>query len=449
MHFSAPLDSAGFSRLDASSVPPEAAPAPISVWISSMNRIALGLSFSDRARPSGAARSRRGTWCPPAARPCRASTRWTRPGSRARRFCAMRQARPSAIAVLPTPASPTSSGLFLRRRHRIWITRSTSYSRPISGSILPSLAAWLRFCVNCSSGEAFSFFSPSPSSPSEPAALAALGGLGRIALLDAVGDEVHHVQARHALLVQVVHGVRVLLAEDRHQHVGAGDFLLAVAGGLHVHDRALDHALEAQRRLGVHLVGARHRGRVVLDEVGQRLAQVVDVGAAGAQHFGRAGIVQQGQQQVLHGDELVALLTRFHEGHVQADFQFLGNHAVSICLHCNFYWTSVPARWTGSLQTLVAGAHLLFVETPQTPHASWWIFSMICVAVSMSLVERTPASPSRRTPSGCSRRSASPPGTSAAVWSSGRFRSTTTEPRRRPAAGSRDRPGEGRVSDWP
>jgi hypothetical protein len=48
--------------------------------------------------------------------------------------------------------------------------------------------------------------------------------------------------------------------------------------------------------------------RVVLDEVGQRLAQVVDVREHAAQHFGRAGIVQQGQQQVLHGDELVALL---------------------------------------------------------------------------------------------------------------------------------------------
>ena len=43
MHFIAPVDSAGLSRLLASSVPPEAAPAPISVWISSMNRIALRL----------------------------------------------------------------------------------------------------------------------------------------------------------------------------------------------------------------------------------------------------------------------------------------------------------------------------------------------------------------------------------------------------------------------
>ncbi len=29
---------------------------------------------------------------------------------------------------------------------------------------------------------------------------------------------------------------------------------------------------------------------------------------------------------MLHGDEFVALLACFHEGHVQADFEFLGNH---------------------------------------------------------------------------------------------------------------------------
>ena len=42
MHFMVPELNAGFSRLLASSVPPDAAPAPISVWISSMKRIALG-----------------------------------------------------------------------------------------------------------------------------------------------------------------------------------------------------------------------------------------------------------------------------------------------------------------------------------------------------------------------------------------------------------------------
>ena len=38
--FRAPVDRAGFSGLDPSAVPPEAAPAPTMVWISSMNRIA-------------------------------------------------------------------------------------------------------------------------------------------------------------------------------------------------------------------------------------------------------------------------------------------------------------------------------------------------------------------------------------------------------------------------
>ena len=37
-----PEASAGFSRFEASSAPPEVAPAPITVWISSMNRIASG-----------------------------------------------------------------------------------------------------------------------------------------------------------------------------------------------------------------------------------------------------------------------------------------------------------------------------------------------------------------------------------------------------------------------
>jgi ATP-dependent Clp protease ATP-binding subunit ClpA len=46
MHLSWPELSAGLSRLDASRVPPEAAPAPISVWISSMYSTALGCSVS-------------------------------------------------------------------------------------------------------------------------------------------------------------------------------------------------------------------------------------------------------------------------------------------------------------------------------------------------------------------------------------------------------------------
>ncbi|MOA10774.1 hypothetical protein D3C78_1306780 [compost metagenome] len=141
-----------------------------------------------------------------------------------------------------------------------------------------------------------------------------------------MGNEIDHVQARHALLVQVVDRMRVLFAEDRHQHIRAIDFLLAVARGLHVHDGALDHTLEAQRGLGIDFVAACDLRRVVLDEVGQGHAQIVNARRAGAQHFGRTGVVEQSEQKVLNGDEFVALLTGLDKGHVQADFQFLGNH---------------------------------------------------------------------------------------------------------------------------
>ena len=47
------------------------------------------------------------------------------------------RAKPSAIAVFPTPGSPTKSGLFFRLLHSTWMLRSTSWSLPIKGSISP------------------------------------------------------------------------------------------------------------------------------------------------------------------------------------------------------------------------------------------------------------------------------------------------------------------------
>src|SRR3546814_9811826 len=71
--------------------------------------------------------------------------------------------------------------------------------------------------------------------PHTPLFRSRLGGFGlggqvlhlrRLALAvpgDAVRKIVHHVQARDVLLVEVVDRVRILLAEDRHQHVGRSE----------------------------------------------------------------------------------------------------------------------------------------------------------------------------------------------------------------------------------
>ena len=69
------------------------------------------------------------------------------------------------------------------------------------------------------------------------------------------------------MLLEVVDGVRVLLAKDGDEDVCAVDFLLA--GRLNVQDRPLDYALETERRLGVDVVFAFDRRCVLADELGQ------------------------------------------------------------------------------------------------------------------------------------------------------------------------------------
>ena len=56
----------------------------------------------------------------------------------------MRWARPSTTALLPTPGSPMSTGLFLVRRMRICSILWISVSLPMTGSSSPFLAISVR-----------------------------------------------------------------------------------------------------------------------------------------------------------------------------------------------------------------------------------------------------------------------------------------------------------------
>jgi len=133
MHWTSPRESVGL-RMFAASSEPSAEPAPISEWISSMNMITSSEEVSSEMMPF-----RRSSNCPRYFVPAT-----TRERSRARMRLlsseggtspsTMRVASPSTIAVFPTPGSPRSTGLFFRRRDRTWTTRSSSISRPISGS---------------------------------------------------------------------------------------------------------------------------------------------------------------------------------------------------------------------------------------------------------------------------------------------------------------------------
>ncbi|MNH05055.1 hypothetical protein D3C79_643680 [compost metagenome] len=108
---------------------------------------------------------------------------------------------------------------------------------------------------------------------------------------DAVGDVVDHVDAGHALLFKQEHGLAFLFAENRNQHIGAGDFTLARA--LDMKDCALQYTLEAQGWLGFTVLvmhGDQWRGGV--DKLLQVVFEFVEVRAAGAQN-GRGGLIIQ------------------------------------------------------------------------------------------------------------------------------------------------------------
>ncbi len=141
---SSPRASAGFSRFEAS-IAPSALPAPTSVCISSMKRMispaaavtSVSTAFS---RSSNSPRY----FAPAISAPMSSASSFLSFSDSGTSPLTIRSASPSAIAVLPTPGSPISTGLFLVRRLSTCMVRRISSSRPMIGSILPSRASSVR-----------------------------------------------------------------------------------------------------------------------------------------------------------------------------------------------------------------------------------------------------------------------------------------------------------------
>ena len=140
---SSPRDNIGFSRL-AASIAPSVFPAPSNKCISSMNRMILpSLCFTSFITAFSRSSNSPRYFAPAIRAPRSREIKRTRRVSGTSPWT-IRFARPSTIAVFPTPGSPIRTGLFLVRRHRIRITRRISSSRPITGSIFPSSACFTR-----------------------------------------------------------------------------------------------------------------------------------------------------------------------------------------------------------------------------------------------------------------------------------------------------------------
>ena len=142
---SSPRASIGLSMLPASIAESPVAPAPTTVCSSSM-KVTTWPSLSRISSRTALSRSSNSPrYFAPAtiAARSRETSRLSRNDS-GTSPATIRWARPSTTAVLPTPGSPISTGLFLVRRDSTWTTRRISLSRPITGSSLPSRAAAVR-----------------------------------------------------------------------------------------------------------------------------------------------------------------------------------------------------------------------------------------------------------------------------------------------------------------
>ena len=132
-----PRARAGLSKL-AASPPPSWLPAPISVCASSINSSVGRGAFLTSSITALRRFSNSPFTAAPACSAPRSRVSNSTPASAAGTCPAtMRAAKPSTTALLPTPASPITMGLFLRRRPRISSIWSISGSRPSTGSSSP------------------------------------------------------------------------------------------------------------------------------------------------------------------------------------------------------------------------------------------------------------------------------------------------------------------------
>ncbi len=113
----------------------------------------------------------------------------------------------------------------------------------------------------------------------------------------------------------------VALGEQRHQHVGAGDFL--ATRRLHVHGGALDDALEARGRQRLARVLGDDALQAIVDEGFEIVPQAIDIDAAGLEDGNRILVLRHRQQQVLQRRVFVAALAGEPEGAVQGLSRFL------------------------------------------------------------------------------------------------------------------------------
>jgi len=110
-------------------------------------------------------------------------------------------------------------------------------------------------------------------------------------------------------------------------------------------DGPLQHALEAQRRLGVALVAVRQHRHGLGDDLFQLVGEPRQVDAAGAQRAEGRLVFGEREQQVLHRHEFVALLAGLLVALADGDFEILAEHPDLLRLDGRAASAAMTTKW--------------------------------------------------------------------------------------------------------
>ena len=154
-------------------------------------------------------------------------------------------------------------------------------------------------------------------------------------LRQTVRDVVDDIETCYMLAIEQEHGVALLLAENRDQHVSNTNFLLAAR--LHVENRTLQYSLEAQRRLYLALLPFLESRSRLIDVVLELLLQLAQIRATSAQNFPHLGCIEDREQQVLDCQIFVTRLARLVKGVVEAVFKLVRKHVRQTSRRSGFF----------------------------------------------------------------------------------------------------------------
>ena len=227
----------------------------------------------------------------------------------------MRWARPSTIAVLPTPGSPMRIGLFLVRRERIWISRSISRLRPMTGSSLSAREAAVRSIPSWSTVGVRVLVRPPV-----PALCGVLWERMRVV----------SVRTRSRLTPRISstpNGDALTLADEAEEQVLRAD--VAVVEAARFVDGQLDDLLGARRQADL----ADDRLLAAADDELDGGADLVQLDAEVVEYLGGDAIAlaDEAEEQVLRADVVVVEALSFFLGEGQDAARSFGEFVESVC----------------------------------------------------------------------------------------------------------------------